>query len=222
MTIETGLASAISSSELRERRDHYDRACKRILSEKDVLGWILHDCLEEFKDVPPTEIASRLIDGDPEVCSTPVHADDAVGTLVTGIGTEDTSVDEGTVWYDIRFRVLVPGTDNHIGMIVNVEAQGNFYPGYPLLKRATYYCGRMLSAQYGRVFKGSHYEKVQKVCSIWICPDPPTSMRNTITSYAMTERNLVGQAKRDTREYDLVEIVHINLPSVLFFANMGY
>lgn len=25
-------------------------------------------------------------------------------------------------------------------------------PGYPLLKRAVYYCGRMISSQYGTVF----------------------------------------------------------------------
>ena len=203
----TSIATGIDASELRAHQDSYDRACKRLLSEKEVLGWILHECLNEFKGVSPAEIASTYIDGDPEVGRVPVHADDAASPLVTGIGTEDSSVDEGTVWYDIRFRALVPGTEDLVGMIVNVEAQGNFYPGYPLLKRAAYYCGRMISSQYGRVFTKSHYERLQKVCTIWICPNPPKDFRNTITRYAMAEEQLVGTASLNPSEYDLIEMV---------------
>ena len=204
---QTSLAMGISASEIREHQDRYDRACKRILSEKDVLGWILHECLEEFKGISPAEIASTCIDGDPEVGAVALHADDAAGTLVSGLNSEDSSLDEGTVWYDIRFRALVPGTGDLVGMIINVEAQGDFYPGYPLLKRAAYYCGRMISSQYGRVFTRSHYEKLQKVCSIWICPNPPVDFRNTITRYSLSEEQLVGHASLDQSEYDLVEMV---------------
>lgn len=50
-------------------------------------------------------------------------------------------------------------TKEPIRLIINVEAQNNFKPGYPLLKRAIYYCGQMLSAQYGTKFNHSHYEK---------------------------------------------------------------
>ena len=203
----SSLAMGINSTELRKHQDRYDRACKRLLSEKEVLGWILHECLNEFKGVSPAEIASSYIDGNPEVGMVAVHADDAAAPLVTGIGTEDSSVDEGTVWYDIRFRALVPGTDELVGMIVNVEAQGDFYPGYPLLKRAMYYCGRMISSQYGRVFTKSHYEKLQKVCSIWICPNPPKDFRNTITRFAMAEEQLVGAASLNQAEYDLLEMI---------------
>ena len=205
MLHQTSLSMGISASELRKHRDRYDRACKRLLSEKEVLGWILHECLDEFKEVSPSEIATAYIDGDPEVGATPVHADDAA--LVTGLGTEDSPLDEGTIWYDIRFRALVPGTGQPVGMIVNVEAQGDFYPGYPLLKRATYYCGRMISSQYGMVFTHAHYEKLQKVCSIWICPNPPMNYRNTITRISMTKQALVGNAILDPAEYDLIEMV---------------
>ena len=202
----TSIAQAMIAAEIRRARDGYDRACKRLLSEKEVLGWILHECLDEFKDVSPSEIASTYIEGNPEVGTLPLHADDAA-SLVVGMNSEDTSLDEGTVWYDIRFHALVPGTDQRMGMIVNVEAQGDFTPGYPLLKRAMYYCGRMLSSQYGRVFAKSQYEKLQKVCSIWICPNPSPAFRNTVTSYAMAEQNLFGSAYSERSEYDLVEIV---------------
>lgn len=206
-TATTSVAQAIMAADIRAHRDGYDRACKRLLSEKEILGWILHECLEEFKDVSPSEIASTYIEGSPEVGSVPLHADDAATSLVEGLNSEDTSLAEGTVWYDIRFRALVPGTSQYMGMIINVEAQGNFSPGYPLLKRAMYYCGRMLSSQYGRVFTGSQYGRLQKVCSIWICPHPTVAFRNTLTRYVMCEHNLVGAARSNRSEYDLVEIV---------------
>ncbi len=82
--------------------------------------------------------------------------------------TEDKSVREGTVTYDIRFRAIVPGSGEIIGLIVNVEAQNDFYPGYPLIKRGIYYCCRMISSQYGREFTDSHYERIKKVYSIFI------------------------------------------------------
>ncbi len=123
------------------------------------------------------------------------------------MNSEDSSIDEGTVWYDIRFSASVPGGSERIGLIVNVEAQGRFYPGYPLMKRAAYYCGRLISSQYGRVFAGSHYEKLQKVCSIWICPNPPIEFRNTINRYSVAETCLVGDAHLDQGEYDFAEVV---------------
>ena len=39
----TSLEAGLIASELREFRDGYDRACKRLLSEKPILGWILHE-----------------------------------------------------------------------------------------------------------------------------------------------------------------------------------
>ncbi len=198
---------AMNAAMLSELNDRYDRACKRLLSDKRVLGWILHECLEEYADIDPIEIAENLIEGTPEVGSAPVHADADATYRIMGMSTEDSSIAEGTVFYDIRFSARVPCSDELMGMIVNVEAQGEFYPGYPLLKRAGYYCARMISSQYGRVFAHSHYEKLQKVCSIWVCPNPPTRMRNTVTRYAVAEEYLVGAAKASKSEYDLVEVV---------------
>ena len=52
-----------------------------------------------------------------------------------------------------------------------------------LVTRGFYYCARMISEQYGTVFTGEHYEKFQKVYSIWICPDPAKKRRNGIFRY---------------------------------------
>ena len=203
----TSIAEAIAATTIQESRMQYDRACKRLLSEKSILAHIMHECLDEFREVSPTEIAERYIEGTPQVGEVPLHDDTLSAGRVRGLNSEDTSLSEGTIWYDIRFQAIVPGTDETIGMIVNVEAQNEFRPGYSLLQRAMYYCARMISSQYGRVFSGSHYERLQKVCSIWICPNPPARFRNTITRYSMAEEHLVGTAKSKETEYDLVEIV---------------
>ena len=93
--------------------------------------------------------------------------------LIQGTGVEDTTITEGTVTFDIRFTAAVPSVREKIGLILNVEAQNQFHPGYPLIKRGIYYCCRMVSSQYGTVFTKSHYEKIKKVYSIWICTNPP-------------------------------------------------
>ena len=125
--------------------------------------------------------------------------------------TEDKSVREGTVTYDIRFRAIVPDSKEEISLIINVEAQNDFYPGYPLVKRGIYYCCRMISSQHGREFIGSHYEKIKKVYSIWICMNPPKSRRNTITRYRLVEERLVGEAAEPVRNYDLLSIIMLCL-----------
>lgn len=120
----------------------YDTACKRVLSEKAILARIMKACLIEYQDCDVNDIAVKYIEGQPQVSALPVLPDES-GTIISGMDTEDKSVHEGTITYDIRFRAIVPGSDEQIGLIVNVEAQNDFYPGYPLIKRGIYYCCRM-------------------------------------------------------------------------------
>ena len=140
----------------------YDAACKRVLSEKAILARIMKSCLEEYKDCDVNDIAEKYIEGQPQVSAVPVLPDEG-----------------GTV--------IVPDSEEQIALIINVEAQNDFYPGYPLIKRGIYYCCRMISSQYGREFTGSHYEKIKKVYSIWICMKPPQYRENTITRYRLVE-----------------------------------
>ncbi len=96
-------------------------------------------------------------------------------------------------------------------MIINLEAQNDFYPGYPLIKKGIYYCSRMISAQYGTEFINSHYENIKKVYSIWICMNPPKNRENSITRYYITEENLVGSVRERKTDYDLIAAVMICL-----------
>lgn len=109
---------------------------------------------------------------------------------------------------------LAPGTEETIRLIINVEAQNDFYPGYPIIKRALYYCSRMISSQYGSEFTETHYEKIKKVYSIWICPNPPQKRENTISRYCVQEENLVGQVLERKENYDLLTVVMICLGNV--------
>ena len=98
----------------------YDAACKRVLSEKAILARIMKSCLEEYKDCDVNDIAEKYIEGQPQVSAVPVLPDEG-GTVISGMDTEDKSVHEGTVTYDIRFRAIVPGSEEQIALIINVD-----------------------------------------------------------------------------------------------------
>ena len=145
MEVETTLAETMGTA---GEKAGYDAACKRLLSEKSILAWIMKSCLTEYQDCSIKDIVEKYIEGQPSVESVPV-APDQTNPVIRGMRTEDISQTEGTVTYDVRFYAYAPGTDELIRLIVNVEAQQRYNAGYPLLKRAIYYCSRMISAQYG-------------------------------------------------------------------------
>ena len=209
MNTDTTIAKNIRVA---DEKASYDAACKRLLSEKIILAWIMKNCLEEYRDCDVEEIAEKYIEGTPQVGEVAVAADETNRvSMIQGAGNEDTSLTEGTVTYDIRFFAIAPVSGELIRLIINIEAQNDFYPGYPLIKRGIYYCSRMISAQYGTEFTNSHYENIKKVYSIWICMNPPKSRENSITRYYIAEENLVGSVKERKADYDLMAAVMICL-----------
>ena len=134
-------------------------------------------------------------------------------TKVQGMGNEDISQNEGTVYYDVRFNAIAPSTEEHgnIRLIINAEAQNRFKPKYPLTKRAVYYGSRLISAQNGTVFTKSDYQKLLKVYSIWICVNPAKKFRNTITRYSLKPETIIGNAIEAPENYDLINIVMVCL-----------
>ena len=195
-----------------DEKASYDAACKRLLSEKIILAWIMKNCLEEYRDCDVEEIAEKYIEDTPQVGEVAVAPDESNrASMIQGAGNEDTSLTEGTVTYDIRFLATAPVSGELIRLIINLEAQNDFYPSYPLIKRGIYYCSRMISAQYGTEFTNSHYENIKKVYSIWICMNPPKSRENSITRYYIAEENLAGSVKERKADYDLMAAVMICL-----------
>ena len=209
MNTDTTIAKNIRVA---DEKANYDAACKRLLSEKIILAWIMKNCLEEYRDCDVEEIAERYIEGTPQVGEVAVAPDESnCVSMIQGAGNEDTSLTEGTIFYDIRFLAIAPVSAELIRLIINIEAQNDFYPGYPLIKRGIYYCSRMISAQYGTEFTNSHYENIKKVYSIWICMNPPKSRENSITRYYIAEENLAGSVKERKADYDLMAAVMICL-----------
>lgn len=206
----TTVAQDINTSSSENIR--YDMSCKRLLSQKRILAWILQGCVPEFKGCAITDIAELYIEGEPQVSSMAVMPDTTnASEKISGMATEDASVTEGVITYDIRFMATVPHTEEPISLIINIEAQNNFYPGYPLLKRGIYYCSRMISAQYGTVFSSSEYGKLKKVYSIWLCMDPAEKFKNSISLYHMQEELIYGTFQNNKKDYDLLSVIMVCL-----------
>ena len=190
----------------------YDEHVKKLLSNKKTLAWILKYSASEYKDCTINEIVD-FIEGTPEISSVGVDPG-FTSQSIKGAQNENIIINEGMITYDLRFEALAPGTDDeYIQLIIKIEAQNKCNPGYPLLKRAVYYCSRMISAQKGLEFVNSEYNKIKKVYSIWVCTNPPQTHRNTITRYKISEENVIGHVREDIQHYDLMNIVMLCLGS---------
>ena len=210
MKVQNTLSKIISTA---GQKAAYDNACKKLLANKIILAWIMKNCLPEYRDCDVYEIAKKYIEGEPQISETAVHQDEQTQTapVIKGLNTEDASICEGTVTFDIRFNAVAPISGSLISLIINVEAQNDFYPGYPIIKRNIYYCSRMISAQYGTEFTNAHYEKIKKVYSIFICMNPPKNRKNTISKYSIKEDNVVGTTKEEKENYDLLTAIMLCL-----------
>lgn len=208
-------------------KDRYDAQVKQILSDKTVLSWILKYTTEELKDCPIAVIKS-CIEGEPEVGTHRVFpslapdvatesettgldlsSSEASPEAITGIDTVDKVPGEGEVYYDVRFVVFTP-TKERIKLIINVEGQKKFEPGYDIVTRGIFYCARMLSAQKNTEFTGIDYDAIKKVYSIWISMNNPSNVQHTITSYRLSKHPLYGMLPIPKR-YDLMELVLVCL-----------
>ena len=118
---------------------------------------------------------------------------------------------EGTVRYDLVFDAQILDSDELIRMIINIEIQVDMDPGYPLITRAIYYLGRLISRQKGTVFTGSDYGRIRKVYSIWICPDPKKANMNSIAEYGFTQQKVIGPVNEPVKNYDKMKAIIISL-----------
>lgn len=217
--VENQLAHTITQTEF---DSDYDKTAKKLLANKQILAQIMKGCVDEYSRCSAEEIAEKYIEGTPEIGTVGVYVDDTnrppkASEVIVGGNNEDSTLTEGTVRYDVRFDAIAPtAVDNtdqrdRIRLIINVEAQTAFNPGYPLIKRAVYYCSRMISAQHGPIFKKSEYGKIRKVYSIWVCTKPSEEFQNTLTRYSIQPEPLIGNAAEKVENYDLMSVVTICL-----------
>ena len=215
MERQTDLAEAI---DVVADKAQYDRCAKKLLAFKAIDAWILKTCVKEFYPYSVEYITEHCLSGEVEISEHAVHQDQLNRSKrvngdeqVTKMNSESSSVNEGTVYYDVRFTAIAPTNEEIIKLIINLEIQTNDKPGYELVTRGIYYCARMISEQHDSVFIGEHYEKIQKVYSIWICPSTPECRKNQMTRYHMTKDQVIGNTYVKEQAYDLMEIIILSL-----------
>lgn len=138
------------------------------------------------------------IEGSPSIGSAPFLEEEE---RIEGSNTESTSRNEGTIYYDIRFYILV--NEGKTKILFDVEAQKNYYPGYKIVTRGLVYCARMISSQINQEFDLKHYDNLKKVYSIWICFNPPDYIGNAISRYHIQKEDLLTGIP-DEKEVDLM------------------
>ena len=209
MKAKTYLTEAVETA---DKKAQYDSEAKKIVSDKGILSWIAQYTVEELKDYNRDEIAAA-IEG-VEVAEVPVYPGKKKTEAITGMSTVDKVPNEGEVTYDIRFYVITPKGEK-IKLILNIEIQRDYYPGYDLVTRAVFYCARMLSAQLDTEFTADNYDDIKKVYSIWLCLDSPQYAADTITEYRIGQKKIAGDFNGRAR-YDLLSVIMIGLDEKSF------
>ncbi len=189
----------------------YDQTMLNVLSDKQVLAWILKRFVSEYEHLPLEEIETKYIEPETILVSKAGVSRDSSG--IKGLSEKDSTQTEGTVYYDIVFQAYYPGNEEEkIGLYINLEAQADYYPGYPLEMRGIYYGARRLTSQLKQINRETNYGCLQKVYSIWLCVgNVPAYESDTVTLYDISKNDIIGSVKRNKDFYDLINVVIIRL-----------
>ena len=201
------MANVILSVE--EYKAKIDKVVKEIFVNKQILARIIKRVVPEFEDIELEAIENKYIITDDKTVSGVAVARNL--TNAESLSTEDATVNEGTVYYDLMFRAKYPGEEGKmIGMYINIELQQEYHPGYKLETRAAYYAARRLSSQLPSISQNTNYGCLQKVYSIWICMgNVPEKDADTISLYRMEKHDILNTAEVERRVYDLMNVVMI-------------
>lgn len=181
-----------------------DQLFKQVLSNKVFLAQMMKECIKEYNDVDLKKIIDTHIEPHIMISTKEVHP------RIAGSGTEINDDNKKTT-YDINFYASLPESEEKIDVIVNIEAQNTYQPGYHMMNRAHYYNARNISSQYGVFFSESNYDGLRKVISIWLILDPPKKMRDSINGYRMYENHQYGNAHEKEEYINKNEIIMIYL-----------
>lgn len=205
MNVKTNIGQVLGGTPADKLK--YDTSIINVLSDKNILAWIMKYSIDVYKDCSIEEI-KQYIEGEPEVQERKLLPGNSQDRIV-GMSEKELVFNEGESYFDIRFYALTPNGE-HAKLIINVEAQNDYDMGYDIVTRAIFYCARMLSSQYNSEFGKSNYQDIHKVYSIWLCPSVPKEAEYSITSYRMAKTNIYGNVP-DGEYYDLLEAVIICL-----------
>lgn len=186
-----------------------DEACKKLFGITEIAAYIMKYVCREYRDLSMSQIMDCLKE---KPLISEVNVNDYEGfnsEEVTKLNSEVSTVEYGTVTFDVLIKALVPYTTDDIHIYVNYEGQMD-YKQPRTYKRGQYYTAKELSLQYGTEFSHGEYEKLKKVYSIWICFNPSKADKNTITSYSLAKNSIYGNAS-DYTDYNLTELIYVCL-----------
>ena len=193
-----------------QTRIQYDAQCKKVLSNKHILAWIMKAAIKEYSHLS-VDFVRRCIEGQPQTGERTVESDWKCGEKIQGLRTEDKDAKEGMITYDIHYAAYLPRDAQRVKILINVEAQRDFYPGYPVESRGVYYGARMLSSQNGIEFQPPYYGEIKKVYSIWVCMNVPQFIGDAISVYEIAKKDVVQGVPDRPEAYDKLAIVWICL-----------
>lgn len=194
-----------------------DLACKRVLSSKIILAWMMRRLMEQYRNYTEEEIAEKFIDdASIELFESVTPGLTNLVEAATTENPESSVANEATVFFDVLFTAHLPAecqTELQICLKIDVEAQKEYRPGYPIEKRGIYYMSRQISSQIVNVNHGKSYARLQKVYGIWIClgKDIPEADKQSITRFYFTKEDIFGNANVRKEDYDLMEMYMVRL-----------
>lgn len=197
-------------------QEQYDAVCKELLSNRQIMSRILKRFVKEYENCPVEEIENIYIEPESFFIASEAVERNQTNRDIVVMNLEDRTINEGTIYYDIMFRACYPGSNGKtMGLIINVEAQNDYYPGYEIETRGIYYAARKLSSELKSINRYTNYADLKKVYSIWICmgENVPKKEENTVSLYEVAKNDIIGEVERAVESYDLLSVVVIRVSS---------
>ena len=136
-------------------RERYDAEAKALLSVKIFLVRILKGLIEPFSRFTDEAILRESFVG--EIYLERMSVDDNSSAQIMGKNTEGSSIESGSIYYDLVLYVKLPSSPQGVvDFIINIEIQGKDSRFTP--KRGGYYGARLISSEKGRVFIKEEYD----------------------------------------------------------------
>ncbi len=198
-------------------KERYDATLKELMSDRQFLSRILKRFVPEYKETSLYDLEFRFIESQSiQVASIPVgrNLTNAISPTIEGLNTEDKTLNEGNIYYDIVFKALYPNDQGkYIEMYINLEMQQRYHNRYEVEQRGLFYAARRFSSQLRTISGDTDYSILKKVYSIWLCmgEDVPDKVSNTATLYNISKNDIIGYINKDPIYYDLIDVIVIRL-----------
>ena len=192
--MKTSTASTVEITSSENHITVYDKQCKALLSDAQVISRILSISVEELNGMSFKEIIELLN-----------HSPSSNQQIKT-LSNETLFMDAGKNLFDIRIEIHI----RNFCLYMNLEAQNKENPGYSVVGRGIYYCALMLAEQYNPEQLYESYDNLKKVYSIWLLPQSSKKEDGHIIKYQIEPTVITGEIKEEKSKYDKLNVVEIH------------